>query len=398
MDYIKQPLGFRIRKAIRSVAMFGPGRTYINVMGQRHMRRSYEHLPPQIGGQNDRQTVGIIGCGNYSFSVIAYFLHKEFGDVIASCMDKDINRAASYASHYKVPYYTDKAEEIISNPQIRLIYIASNHASHAEYAIKALEAGKDVYIEKPHVVSVDQLLRLNQAMQNYNGKVFLGFNRPGSRFGQMIKNTLAAKDGPAVINWFVIGHYLGPGHWYLRDGEGGRVLGNLCHWTDYTLRLISGNPFPITIIPVRQNQNDQDMAVNLIFGDGTIATITFTGQGYTFEGVRECFRAQKGDIIVAMDDFKYLLIEIMTLKKKFINYHHDPGHRNNIVSSFKNAHENARYDRQSEISHILNTAWLFLNTKEAMETNERLTIGSFEVYLEAAGANRKHPERMAMEK
>src|SRR4030066_1129552 len=120
MDYVKQPLGFRIRKAIRSVAMFGPGRTYINVMGQRHMRRSYEHLPPQNGGQNDRQTVGIIGCGNYSFSVIAYFLRKEFGGVIASCLGKDINRAASYASHYKVPYYTDKAEEIISNPQIRL--------------------------------------------------------------------------------------------------------------------------------------------------------------------------------------------------------------------------------------------------------------------------------------
>ncbi len=52
-----------------------------------------------------------------------------------------------------------------------MIYIASNHASHAEYAIQALNTGKNVHIEKPHVVTEDQLERLCLAMSERKGKV-----------------------------------------------------------------------------------------------------------------------------------------------------------------------------------------------------------------------------------
>ena len=50
--------------------------------------------------------------------------------------------------------------DIIDDPQIDLIYIASNHYTHAEYAIEALNKGKSVHIEKPHVVNESQLDRL----------------------------------------------------------------------------------------------------------------------------------------------------------------------------------------------------------------------------------------------
>jgi predicted dehydrogenase len=381
MDYLEQPLSFKIKKVLRYMGMYGFQRTYMKILGQKHMRRTYKTLPHMKGKVKKNKTVGIIGCGNYSFTTIAYFLRKEFGHCIAACMDKDINRAASYASHYKAPIYTDNADVVINNDNIRLIYIASNHATHAEYAIKALEAGKNVYIEKPHVVSVEQLKRLHQAMQKYDGKVFLGFNRPNSGFGKLIRDMLLASGGPAMINWFVVGHYLEPSHWYLRRGEGGRVLGNLCHWTDFTLRLVRNNIHPITIVPARFDKSDRDMAVNLIFSDGTIAGITFSSQGHTFEGVRESLRIQKGNILVAMDDFKSLEIELMAGKTRVVNYYHDHGHKNNIINAYKNVHQNEAYRRDMEISHIVNTAWLFLNVKEALDKNERIKIGSFENYL-----------------
>ena len=229
MDYFKQPLTFKLKKVLRYLALYGPSRTYYKVLGQKHMQKNFAVLPPQIGNQRADQAVGIIGCGNYSFATIGYYLKKEFGYVIRACMDKDINRAASFAAQFRVPQYTDQADEIIENRDIRLIYIASNHATHAEYAIRALEYGKDVYIEKPQVVSLDQLHRLHMAIRNCEGKVFLGFNRPVSRFGLIIQSYLGGQSGAGMYNWFVIGQAIDSNHWYFNKGEGGRVMGNLCH-------------------------------------------------------------------------------------------------------------------------------------------------------------------------
>src|SRR5205823_4866316 len=145
-------------------------------------------------------------CGNYAFSTIAYYLTKSFGAVIGACMDIDANRAASLAERYRVPLHSTNPDMVIGHPGIRMLYIASNHASHAEYAIAGLKAGKSVYIEKPHVVSEDQLERLAAVAQEAPGRVYLGFNRPGSPFGRLILEHLAQETGAGMYNWFVAGH------------------------------------------------------------------------------------------------------------------------------------------------------------------------------------------------
>ena len=90
-------------------------------------------------------------------------------------MDVDPARARSLVSRYKGLYATIDPDEIINDPDIDLVFIASNHASHALYAIKALDAGKDVHIEKPHVVSIEQLRDLYAALErNPQCHVFLG--------------------------------------------------------------------------------------------------------------------------------------------------------------------------------------------------------------------------------
>lgn len=386
MDYLRQPFWFKIKKALRYAGMYGPSRTYIKILGQRHMRQRYDSLPAQIGHRQKKQTVGIVGCGNYSFTTIAYFLERQFGRVIGACADIDLNRAASFARQYDVPFYTDNADEILADKKIRLVYIASNHATHAEYAIRALEAGKDVYIEKPHVVTPYQLHGLFDAMYRHSRKVFLGFNRPGSRFGKLVQKCLELQGGSGMYNWFVVGHHLKPDHWYLKRGEGGRILGNLCHWTDFTMRLVPReSTFPVTIIPVRYDEADGDIAVSYLFTEGSTGAIAFSSKGEAFEGVRESFRAQKGDAVVALDDFKQLTIDIGPCKKTYKNFHRDHGHRANIVAAYANVHRDLTYHRDNETWHIINTAWLFLKTKEALEANQRLTIDSYENSF-AAGA------------
>ena len=202
-NYLQQSTSFKIKKVLRYIKLYGINRTYYKILGQLHMAKTYKKLPDRKFTINENQFIGLIGCGNYPFTTIAYFLTKQFGHVIAGCMDIDINHAASLSCRYNIPIYTINEEDILNNKSVGLIYIASNHASHAEYAINALNKGKHVYIEKPHVVTHEQLTRLVEAMSNSSGKVFLGFNRPGSRFGRIIKHYLDLESGQGMYNWFI---------------------------------------------------------------------------------------------------------------------------------------------------------------------------------------------------
>jgi predicted dehydrogenase len=373
MDYTKANLAFKIKKLLRYIALYGPNRTLIKVKGQYHMNRSYAELPKISSGDHPGH-IGLLGCGNFAFSNIAYYLRKNYGNVIRGVMDVEIQRAASLFEEYKAAYYTDDAEKILRDPKIDTVYIASNHASHAEYAIIALQQGKNVHIEKPHVVNFDQLHRLLAAMDNSSGKVLsIGYNRPKSEIGQTVKRHLDSQNGAAMLNWFIAGHELDPNHWYFQDAEGGRVLGNLCHWTDFTYSMIGdANRYPITVIPTRSEKSDCDIAVGYIFGDGSIAAITFSAKGHTFEGVREKLAAHRGDVLVSMDDFKRLTVEVVDQRHITNPLFRDHGHQRSICSSYELSRDKSRPGLSRQ--YVWESAQLFLKTKEALETNQRLTI------------------------
>ena len=336
------------------------------------MKKSYTQLPKMDECKPHSGHVGLIGCGNYAFSNIAYYLNKNHKGAIRAAMDIDINKAASMFQHYQLAYYTADADKLINDPHIDLLYIASNHASHAEYAIKALEQGKHVHIEKPHVVSLSQLERLVASAESSQGKIVsVGYNRPESRFGEKIKHSLHSQQGAGMYNWFVAGHELDPDHWYFKQQEGGRVLGNLCHWTDFTYKMVPAeHRYPITIKPVRSDKSDCDIAVNYTFGDGSIAVITFSAKGHTFEGVREKFAAHRGNALISMDDFQTLTIEIVDQKTKIRTFTRDHGHQNSILSSYQRAQAGQGLAHE----YIWQTAELFLKTKQALENDQVLVI------------------------
>lgn len=378
MDYLKQPVLFKVRKVLRYCGMYGVRRTYVKMLAHLHMRRRYEKPPTPTATIGSRQIVGIIGCGNYSFTTIAYYLRRRCGDVIGACMDRNLDRAASMAQRYRIPLFTTSAEHIFEHERIRLVYIASNHASHASYAVEALERGKDVYVEKPHVVSERQLELLVDAMERTGRRVFLGFNRPGSRFGRIIRENLARESGAGMYNWFVAGHAIDPDHWYFRPEEGGRVLGNLCHWTDFTLQLVPDHAYPIEVTPTRAEKSDCDIVVTFKFADGTIGVISFSAKGHAFEGVMERLSAQKGHCLITMDDYRRMVIQHAERKRRYFNLFRDHGHARNIVDAFTSVRDAVPFDGEAQRAYVWNTGWLFLQTRAALEQNRPLVVEPFE--------------------
>ena len=78
MDYTTKRLGFKIKKAVRYVRLYGVRRTLMKIKGQYHMKKRYDSLPPLPSPPKSGGHIGIIGCGNYSFSNIAFYLQNEY--------------------------------------------------------------------------------------------------------------------------------------------------------------------------------------------------------------------------------------------------------------------------------------------------------------------------------
>jgi predicted dehydrogenase len=380
MDYTTQRLAFRIRKTLRYAGLYGIRRTLIKIKGQYHMKKRYAVLPTVASPIPDGGHIGLIGCGNFSFSNIAYYLKKNYGRVIRAAMDIDVNKAASLYEAYGLRYYTDDAQKLLDDPAIDLVYVASNHATHAEYAIQALRAGKNVHIEKPHVVREDQLERLCVAISETRGKANLGFNRPHSRIGQTIKQYLDAESGPAMFNWFIAGHEIAADHWYFKREEGGRVLGNLCHWTDFVLQLVPAEcRHPIVITPTRGRKPDCDIAVTYVFGDESIAAITFSAKGHTFEGVRERFAAHRGNVLISMDDFKDLTVEVVQRKHRPFQRFRNHGHEECIKLSYEMVCRGGGKENPGcSLKYVWETGDLFLKTRKALEENQQVVVQPFD--------------------
>ncbi len=191
-----------------------------------------------------------------------------------------------------------------------------------------------------------------------------------------------------MYSWFIAGHEIPPHHWYFKEEEGGRVLGNLCHWTDFVYQMVSPeNRYPITIKPTRSEKSDCDIAVNYIFGDGSIAAITFSAKGHTFEGVRERFAAHRGNVLISMDDFKNLVCEVVDRKHIISLLFRDHGHEDRIRRSYEMVRSDRELQPGCTTSYVWETGQLFLKTKEALEKDKAITLQPFEQsFLQMANA------------
>jgi predicted dehydrogenase len=379
MDLMSQPLSFRVRKAARYTRLYGPRRTLVKIRGQYHLANTRGTSGELSSPGSQEAHVGIIGCGGFAYSHIAYYLKKNFGYVMRGAMDVDAARAASLARAYRMHYSTDDARRIFEDPSIDLVFVASNHASHADYAIEALRAGKNVHIEKPHAVSEEQLVRLCRAVRETGGRVALGFNRPGSELGRRTRELLAAQSGPAMLNWFVAGHAIPPDHWYFREEEGGRILGNLCHWTDFTYQMLSASArYPIRIRPTSNRPLDADLVVSYVFGDGSLAAIAFSAKGHTFEGVREHLEAQRGNLLLSLSDFKRLDADIVEHRERRRLLFRDHGHEATIRRSYALSGRAGRAAEGCTVQYLWETGELFLKTKEAVEQGSERVLEPFD--------------------
>jgi predicted dehydrogenase len=386
VDYTQASYLLRAKKAARYVSLYGLSRTLVKIRGQYHMKSAQEFAGARWVNERCRRPdapqrcVALIGCGNYAYANIAFYLRRRDPAFLRLVYDRHKSRAMSLCRAFGGAAAVADWREIVADPRVRLVFIATNHASHAEYALACIAAGKHVHIEKPHVVNAQQLDALLATMRSHpEVKVFLGFNRPKSTLFRRLQAALATQAGPLMINWFVGGHEISAKPWYFNPEEGGVILGNLCHWTDLTLQLVSPQrAFPCRVIPVTPPTSTSEVVVAITFADRSCAAITFfSAQGHAFEGVRETLNVQRGELVANLRDFQSLSIESGSTKVQLRLRHRDHGHEANIVNSFDRALQPEAAGEES--AYVAATARLFLAVQEAVASGRAVTVSPADI-------------------
>ncbi|WP_165779068.1 Gfo/Idh/MocA family protein [Rhodohalobacter barkolensis] len=333
---VKGKKGFK--KVFRYWSVYGLSRTLNKVSGR---LRSFNIFKPKFLSRNP--VIGLIGCGQFQFSTIAYFLSKGKKNRFLFCYDIDEKKAESLGKYYKVPAVVREQEEVYNQSGTDLVYIASNHASHTTYALKFLEKDINVYCEKPVSVTFTQFESLIKSINKSNGSFYAGYNRPYSQAVQKIKQRVKEKNntvGKFSLNCFISAHDIPEDHWYRNPEEGTRICGNVGHWLDlmihmYNWRGYIPKAFKVQIAYSNTKEPDDNITISITTPEGDITSITITARSEPFEGINETINFQYDTIIAKIDDFRRLTIwdEEKLYKKKYRPK--DVGHKRSVMQPFE---------------------------------------------------------------
>ncbi len=127
--------------------------------------------------ENRKIRWGVIGCGSVAEkkSVPAY--QQTEGFEVSMVMRRDAEKAEDYARRHNVPYWTTDAKEVIENPDIDAVYIATPPDTHKLYGLMVAEAGKPCCIEKPMAPNYADSLAIFRAFREKNLPLFIAYYR-----------------------------------------------------------------------------------------------------------------------------------------------------------------------------------------------------------------------------
>lgn len=120
---------------------------------------------------------GIIGCGDVTEIKSGPAFNKVPDSTLVAVMRRNAEKAADYAKRHHVPRWYNDVHQLINDPEVNAIYIATPPSSHEEYAIAAINAGKPVYVEKPMALNYESAKRMADTAEQKNVKLVVAHYR-----------------------------------------------------------------------------------------------------------------------------------------------------------------------------------------------------------------------------
>ena len=250
--------------------------------------------------------IGLVGTGSFMRSTIIPYIRKMQDVQVVGVCDSDGLVSKKIAEEFSARYSTTDYKKIIQDKNIDVIICATRHSSHAQIVKEAIIEGKHVFVEKPLALNEKDLVDL-ATLAYKSGKILsVGFNRRFSPHIEIAKKEFTKSEMPVSIMYRVNAGPLEDGHWILELDEGGRIIGEGCHFID-TISAISGSsPKRVTAmgIPVEgKTKHDENFTIVIEFENGSVGTIFYTALG-NFGFPKEYIEIYGAGKIMTIEDFK----------------------------------------------------------------------------------------------
>lgn len=256
----------------------------------------------------------LVGAGAFGTSMLVPQMAKRKNRFfLRGVVSRNTTTAGNFARTNQIEILATDMDEVLRDPAFDLMVISTRHHEHADQSIRALEAGKHVFVEKPLAITWEQLDRVVACYEALPEKPLLmvGFNRRFSPALQRLKQVIAGRRSPLIVNYRLNGGYISPDHWVQGAHGGGRNIGEACHMYD-VFRFLAGKPvagisaraIDPGSLPYLRTDN---FCATLTYEDGSVGNLVYTALGPKQGLPKERIEVFCDGEAYIVDDFKSLV-------------------------------------------------------------------------------------------
>ncbi|MCR4414980.1 MAG: bi-domain-containing oxidoreductase, partial [Thermoguttaceae bacterium] len=300
--------------------------------------RRIELLSPAVGRPKGTVGVSFLGAGSFARSVLLPNLAKVPGVELRGICSASGVSARSAGEKYKFAFCASAEEELLADDRTDAVFIVTPHSRHADAVCRALAAGKAVFCEKPLAVTAEQVARVRQALNSLascatacplpetpvaaegkplpaagkqcHTRLMVGFNRRFAPLARELKEHLAGR-GPLAVHYRCNAGQLAADHWLASAEEGGRIIGEACHFFDFFQYLTDSEPVEVFArCPGPQTSLDEAQAT-VTYADGSVCHLLYTTRGPASYS-KERIEVFAGGRVGVLEDFHTLWLESET--------------------------------------------------------------------------------------
>ena len=268
-------------------------------------RSRIENPKAKRAASGEKIRLGLIGAGNFVRSTMLPIMKETRLFEFRGLATTGGVGGAQANDGTPFGYTTNNYQELLSDPEIDLIAVSTQHNSHAKFVIEALKAGKNVYCEKPLCLTLDELTAIKEAYEQSEGELFVGLNRRHAPLIQQIKREMKTDQIPAVYDFIGNAGFIPKDHWVHDEAAGGgRILGEACHFVDLIQYLDGSHLEDLTVTAASNNaypMND-NVLITLRFASGAIGNIVYSSMG-SKKYPKEQLRVLSNGSVYEMDNF-----------------------------------------------------------------------------------------------
>lgn len=273
--------------------------------------------------------LGVLGAGLFANATLLPALKKVKDVELVGIASAGGMHAQHSGQKFGFQYACSDDEQILSNPNINTVAILTRHDTHADLVVRALQAGKHVFVEKPLAVNSEQLAVIsNQLLESREQLLTIGFNRRFAPLARTLSSFLLPRNEPLYAHYRINAGYIPLNHWTHDPAQGGgRIIGEGCHFIDFICFLVGSTPVSVSAqaLPNNGKYREDNVSMTFTFADGSIGVVDYLANGdKSFP--KERIEVFCGGLVAVLDDFRTLQVTKDGKRKETKLMGQDKGH------------------------------------------------------------------------